>query len=40
METLFYNLQNIIINFKKLNNLFKKNKITDFHFDLVKFYIY
>ena len=40
MESLFYNLQNIIINLKKLKNNFINNKITDFHYDLAKLYIY
>lgn len=40
METIFYNLQNIIIDLKKLNNTFTINKITNYHYDLAKLYIY
>jgi len=40
MESIFYNLQNIIINLKKLNNTFTENKITTYHYDLAKLYIY
>ena len=40
MESIYYNLQNIIISLKKLHNTFKINNITNYHYDVVKLYIF